>query len=116
MTDERFDDPLASYRREARFALDDGEGPILREARENLSSVDLSPEITHELHELDTDAVDSIVQFEAIANYLITDNPAQPITKWWWHLGKLRSGSYPAELLPEHLRAVYRDAIAHQAA
>jgi hypothetical protein len=35
------------------------------------------------------------------------DNEAEPISKWWWHLRKIKEGTYPAELLPEYLREIY---------
>ncbi|MFZ1642835.1 MAG: hypothetical protein WAV07_15660 [Candidatus Contendobacter sp.] len=41
---------------------------------------------------------------------LLRDDPAHPLAQWWWHLGKLRAGAYPAELLPPHLRAIYQPA------
>lgn len=107
---------LNGYHQEVYFALDAGEGPVLRETRERLVSDDLLPEETSELQVLDAVVVDSVIQFDAIADYLLADNPTQPLSKWWWHLGKLRAGLYPAELLPEHLRAVYREALAHPAA
>ena len=30
-----------------------------------------------------------------------------PIDKWWWHLEKIAQRTYPASLLPEHLREIY---------
>jgi len=35
------------------------------------------------------------------------DNEAEPLEKWWWHLRKIKEGTYPAHLLPEYLREMY---------
>ncbi|MDG4552456.1 MAG: hypothetical protein P9F19_04610 [Candidatus Contendobacter sp.] len=57
------------------------------------------------LLELLTDEAESALPAE-----LLRDDPTRPLAQWWWHLGKLRAGTYPAELLPSHLRAIYRPA------
>ena len=44
----------------------------------------------------------------ALPAELLRDDPTRPLAQWWWHLGKLRAGTYPAELLPPHLRAIHR--------
>lgn len=31
----------------------------------------------------------------------------EELTRWWWHLEKIASSEYPAELLPEYLREIY---------
>jgi len=41
--------------------------------------------------------------------FKIEDDPTQPLEKWWWHLNKVAKGEYPAELLPEHLRELYKE-------
>ncbi len=64
----------------------------------------------HELQRLDASVVENAVFLDEIADYLIDDKPASPLSRWWWHLGKIRNHSYPAELLPEHLRAIYQPA------
>ena len=38
----------------------------------------------------------------------LKDNPEHLLSRWWWHLGKLRAGTYPAHLLPPHLREIYQ--------
>ena len=35
------------------------------------------------------------------------DNEDEPLSKWWWHLSKIKKGIYPAELLPEYLKKIY---------
>ena len=29
---------------------------------------------------------------------------SQPLGKWWWHLAKIKAGTYPLETLPQELR------------
>lgn len=100
-------DQLKVYFHEVKFALAEGEGPILREARDALANLALTQTETHDLASLDADVVDSIVQLDHIADYLLEDNQTQPLEKWWWHLNRIRRGDYPAELLPESLRGYY---------
>ncbi|SMF96378.1 hypothetical protein SAMN02949497_3774 [Methylomagnum ishizawai] len=101
-------DYLITYFNEVKFGLMNGEGPALREAREALSSLALSDVETAMLLDLDADVVDSLVQFDEIADYLLEDHSEQGLEKWWWHLGGIHRGEYPAELLPEALRRLYR--------
>ncbi len=101
-------DALTSYSNEVKFALANGEGPILREAREALSKLAFPEAEATLLADLDADVVDSMVQFDEIADYLLEDDPTQELRKWWWHLGSIHRGDYPAELLPESLRDFYR--------
>ena len=107
-------DPVERYREYVEFQLAvDGEGVGLREAREALSVE--KPE-SSQLQALDELAVLSILDEAYLNPSLLEDDVAQPLVKWWWHLGVLRAGRYPTELLPEHLRTVYSEAIVRQAA
>jgi len=38
---------------------------------------------------------------------VITDDYEPPLEYWWWHIDKIGEKTYPAELLPEHLRELY---------
>jgi hypothetical protein len=41
-----------------------------------------------------------------------SDDPEKyPLDHWWWHLDKIAKRTYPAELLPEHLRDLYLQGI-----
>lgn len=99
---------LNGYREEVHFALDMGEGPLLRHGRERLSQATLTPAEQAELVELDADVIDTVLVLDEVASYLLDDDPAQPLAHWWWHLGKLRTGTYPADLLPPPLRLIYQ--------
>ena len=56
---------------------------------------------------LDEIVIDEVLRADDVSEFLLMDDPAQPLEKWWWHLGAIRRREYPVELLPEHLRAVY---------
>ena len=100
-------DRLNGYRTEIDFALPMGDGPLLRESRARLASLDLTADETAELQLLDQIVLEEITQREAVQAYLLEDALQMPLTHWWWHLGKLRSKTYPASQLPPGLRAVY---------
>jgi len=37
-----------------------------------------------------------------------SDDPEKyPLDHWWWHLDRIAERTYPADLLPEHLREIY---------
>jgi len=101
---------LRGYREEVHFALDMGEGPSLRFARDRLAAMALTQAELEELSDLDETVIEEVIESDAMADYLLVDDPAQPPTRWWWHLGAIRAGTFPAEALPENLRVVYRPA------
>ena len=99
---------LRGYSEEIHFALEVGEGPTLRQARSSISEMALTPDEQYELAKLDELVIDQIVNFEDVQAYLLEDDDSHPLTQWWWRLGKLRAGAYPAHLLPAHLPAIYQ--------
>lgn len=103
-------DRLNSYRVEIDFALSMGDGPLLRESRTRIATMELTSGEQRELMELDEMVMDEIINRDDLQPYLLEDDPTRSLAQWWWHLGKLRIGTYPAELLPSHLRAIYRPA------
>jgi hypothetical protein len=103
-------DRLNGYRVEIDFALSMGDGPLLRESRTRIAGMELTLGEQRELMELDEMVMDEIIGRDDLQPYLLEDDPSRPPAQWWWHLGKLRAGTYPAELLPPHLRALYRPA------
>jgi len=95
-------DPLERYREYVEFQLAiDGEGWGLREARDRLAE-------NHQVGQLDALVVESISRNDYINPILLQDDLAKPWSDWWWHLGAIRAGTFPAEALPENLRAIYR--------
>ena len=99
---------LRWYHEIVHYALPFGEGPGLSDTREEINQLDLTAEEIRELAQLDEIVIEELGYRDWIDDYVLRDNPAQPLSHWWWHLGKLRAGTYPAELLPEHLREIYR--------
>lgn len=100
-------DQLNEYHELVHYGLMVGEAPGFSEVREELCHLVLVPPQLHELIELDTFAMYAILHDEDIQDYVLRDDPTRPLTHWWWHLGKLHAGTYPAELLPKHLRTIY---------
>lgn len=107
MVEYPYAERLRSYRQEVDFCLESGEGPALRGSREVLAALDLTAGELAELADIDAGALDFILELDEIAPNLLEDDPAQPLKKWWWHLGKIRRGEYPAELLPAAIRPFY---------
>ena len=102
-------DRLREYSEVVDFGLLVGEGLGLPEARETLAALQLTDEEAEVLGILDEIVVEYLSDPDHwIDNYVLRDDPTQPRSHWWWHLGKLRAGTYPVELLPEPLREIYR--------
>lgn len=85
------------------YGLFNGGGFGLREAREEAANVGLlvPPAMDEEI--LESVLVDSL------AESLFADDDNQPLYRWWWHLGKIRDKTYPAELLPDTLQTIYQN-------
>ena len=97
--------PVERYREYAEFQFAvDGEGFGLRDARQALAEIG---EASQEVVDLDELVIEAIKVTEYINPILLDDPRERPLESWWWHLGKLRSGVYPAQLLPQYLRDVY---------
>jgi hypothetical protein len=105
--DSQRSDQLKGYRVEIDFALDVGEGPLLRACRERIAGLSLTPAEQRELEELDSIVIEEIIQRSHVADYLLKDDLSHPLDSWWWHFGKLRAGSYPVERLPVYLQEIY---------
>lgn len=109
MSDARVD-YLKAYTAMLVHGLDYWAVPGLSPLRAQVEQVPLSHEQRQRLTRLDTDLIEAIIDpsDDEIPGELLQDNPTRPLAHWWWHLGKLRAGTYPAYLLPPHLRAIYR--------
>lgn len=101
-------DRLRGYRVEIDFSLPSGDGVLLREGRTRIATLSLTASERRDLQELDEIVMDTILDHGDLQPYLLEDNPDYPLIHWWWHLGKLRAGTYPAHLLQPHLREIYR--------
>lgn len=99
---------LDEYHELVHYGLIAGEGPELSQIREELALLPLSSEEAREIAELDAGALYEIIHNADVQDYVLIEDSTQSLNRWWWHLGKLRAGDYPAELLPEYLQAIYR--------
>jgi len=104
---------LSGYHELVHYALPFGEGPGLSAIREQIDHLDLTPEERREVAELDEIVIEELGYRDWIDDYVLRDDPTQPLSRWWWRLGQLRAGVYPAELLPRHLREIYRQHVIH---
>jgi hypothetical protein len=103
-------DYLKAYTAMVVHGLDYWAVPGLRELRTEIERVPVDREQRQSVSQLDRYLIDAIIDLDddEVPDDLLQDNPAYPLTHWWWHLGKLRAGTYPAHLLPMHLRAIYQ--------
>ncbi len=69
----------------------------------------LGKDDTPDVQELDVIVIEAAIANTYVNPDLVSDDATQPLTAWWWHLGKIRSKSYPLSLLPAHLDAVYTE-------
>ena len=105
-------DPLIWYREMVRYGLEEGVAPGLREQRAHLAEITLSALHIQQLADLDESVL--LIMTDVESEYppvdLLDDHATRPLSQWWWHLGQLRAGTYPAHLLPPHLREIYQPA------
>lgn len=107
--DHRQIDYLAGYRHEIDFALADGVSLVLRKIRDELFGMTLTPAEQAQLDQADETVIITVMELDDIDAGLIADDESKPLAAWWWHLGKLRAQTYPADQLPAHLRTVYAE-------
>jgi hypothetical protein len=81
-------------------------GAEARTEREWLSGLMLSDQERADRDELDGILIEQTLAGEVLPEVL-ADLPARPLDHWWWHLGAIHDRSYPADLLPAPLRAIY---------
>lgn len=106
---------LAGYLEEVEFALELGDGPVLRDARERISQLALSSEERQELARIDGFVIGLVVNLDHIEPFLLDDDETAGLDRWWWHLGKVRNRTYPAHRLPARLRDVYLEGLSQAA-
>lgn len=102
------ENPILLYREYGYFQFaDDGEGVRLRESREHLHELGLDDNT--DVLELDEIVIEAAIANDYVSPGLVDDKVSVPLKNWWWHLGKVRAKTYPAELLPAPLQAIYAD-------
>ncbi len=100
-------DPVALYSWYGwSWFADCGEGGRVREARQQLadSSIDNA-----ETQTLDAIVIEAAIANDYVSDDVMRDDAGQPLENWWWHLGKIRAKTYPAELLSAPLQEIYAD-------
>lgn len=102
------ENPVLKYR-EVGYLLfaDCGEDFNMRESRERVS--ELGKDADSEVKMIDEIVIEAAIANDYIADSALDDDQTRPLQNWWWHLGKIRHKTYPAELLPNHLQAVYAE-------
>lgn len=98
-------DPVEHYRWYGITVFaDSGEGWQVRQSRQHLFEAGIDNDVTQEI---DGIVLEATIVSDTVSQDVITDDDSQPLSHWWWHLGKIRAKTFPAEQLPEALRAVY---------
>ena len=109
---------LTCYKASVLQGLPERVAPGLREQRQRVSQQSLNEQQLAALQYADEFLLEAVTDDAAtdLPTELFKDDPTRPLTQWWWHLGKLRAGVYPAHLLPPHLQAIYQPAEQRHAA
>lgn len=110
MEDRSQSDPLVWYREAVMYGMDFWTVPGIREQRDGVMSRHLERSQQTKLEHLDARLMDAVIDIndQEVPDDLLEDDVTRPLIQWWWHLGKLRAGTYPAHLLPPHLREIYQ--------
>jgi len=101
---------LTCYKASVIHGLPEGIAPGLREQRQRVSQQSWDQQQQSALQYADEFLLEVVTDDEVadLPIEIFQDDKTQPLTYWWWHLGKLRDGTYPAQLLPDHLRVIYQ--------
>lgn len=101
---------LTCYKASVLQGLPEGVAPSLRDQRQRVSQQSWNEQQLAALQYADEFLLEAVTDDAApdLPVELFVDDPASPLTHWWWHLGKLRAGTYPAHLLPPHLQTIYQ--------
>ena len=83
---------------------DCGEDLRVRESRQRLFEAGIDNDTIREIDEI---IIEATIVLDYVSDNAITDDDTRPLSHWWWHLGKIRTKSFPVEQLPEYLREVY---------
>ncbi|MEN3034392.1 MAG: hypothetical protein ABDH18_05330 [Aquificaceae bacterium] len=84
------------------YAQDYHTGPAWLEVRDEIKAAGI--ENLPEVVEVDKALIKKVLKEKVGGNY---ESKLHPLEHWWWHLEKIADRTYPAELLPEHLRKFY---------
>lgn len=104
---------LTCYKASVIQGLPEGVAPGLREQRQRVADQSWDQQQRVALRYADELLLEALVDKTVthLPIELLRDDPTRPLAQWWWHLGKLRAGTYPAHGLPPYLRAIYQPAV-----
>ncbi len=85
---------------------DTGEDFGVRTVRQRLFQKDVDNALVRDIDEV---VLEAVLVNEYIDDYALTDDDNQPLSNWWWHLGKIRAKIFPADQLPDYLQPVYSE-------
>lgn len=90
------------------YSLTFGAGYEYRKVRDEVAALRLGGDALGDVMHLDELALEHVIDApeEDVWPGILEDDAAQPIERWWWHLGAIRAGTFPPEHLPAPLRAV----------
>jgi hypothetical protein len=107
MVNRRFGE-VESYAEAVLFGLEQGRNDELRERRESIDAAGLSSSGKQDLYYLDTVVIESVMTDSGLDKSLFDDGQ-YGTESWWWHLGKIRNKTFPADQFPVYLRAIYQE-------
>ncbi len=107
MVNRRFGE-VESYADGVLFGLEQGRNDDLRERRDAIDIAGLSLKGQQDLHYLDMVLIESVLTEPGLAASLFEDGQYGS-ESWWWHLGKIRDRTFPADQLPDYLQPVYSE-------
>lgn len=79
--------------------------PDLLDRRERIHQAGLDEDDT--VKKADIELIKVVLKEGANPSDLFGDPEKYPLSHWWWHLDKIADKTFPAELLPAHLREIY---------
>jgi hypothetical protein len=100
--------PLRQLHEIVNYSLCMGHGFEWPAVRERVATLDLDAAARDDLDRLDRDALDHVLG-AAADELFVPSAVAAPLAYWWRHADQLQAGTYPADLLPAPLRAIYLD-------
>jgi len=107
MVNRRFSE-IESYADAVLFGLEQGRNNELRERREAIDTTKLSSSGKQDLIYLDSVLIESVLTESGLPASLLDDGQYGS-ESWWWHLGKIRNKTFPADQLPDYLQPVYSE-------
>jgi len=105
-----------NYRETVRYGGAVGPGAFSRRFRDVIIQDDLSATDRAIVQATDIELLSAAIgdEEDAVEPSLLDDDPDQPLSHWWWHLGALRAGTFPLDQLPDDLVPIYHEVVAER--